>query len=394
MIFNYQTKTIYIERNKHSMTKLTDEIKDLFRRVRNALGAPVRNVQLTDEQLCDLLTDCISDYAEKVQNWLVENQWMNLYGKNISSTDMAYAMSVRTFDMAKDYSYYFSKEVGLQQRGPWELKKDFIEIEHGKQVYILPAGREINSVMWMNPPVTQAALFANYAGIDVGFGGGYAQMAGGGTSGPIGGYYVMPAADIAYLSTDMTYKQRLLKSDLVYKITAGPNGTRLLHLLSTPGSTMSFNHAGIVGGGLGLVGCTVWYTYYDVNTSEDADECRRMNPDVILTPDQVPLSKIDYAYLNEPTKAIIRQLLVAKSKNTLGIIRGTFSGKVSIPQAEMTMDYQMLLSQGEKEWDKTMENLDKRLERMSPSNMMKAQAELAQSINEINKFTPLSIYIV
>jgi len=376
------------------MTKLTDEIKDLFRRVRNALGAPVRNVQLTDEQLCDLLTDCISDYAEKVQNWLVENQWMNLYGKNISSTDMAYAMSVRTFDMAKDYSYYFSKEVGLQQRGPWELKKDFIEIEHGKQVYILPAGREINSVMWMNPPVTQAALFANYAGIDVGFGGGYAQMAGGGTSGPIGGYYVMPAADIAYLSTDMTYKQRLLKSDLVYKITAGPNGTRLLHLLSTPGSTMSFNHAGIVGGGLGLVGCTVWYTYYDVNTSEDADECRRMNPDVILTPDQVPLSKIDYAYLNEPTKAIIRQLLVAKSKNTLGIIRGTFSGKVSIPQAEMTMDYQMLLSQGEKEWDKTMENLDKRLERMSPSNMMKAQAELAQSINEINKFTPLSIYIV
>lgn len=305
---------------------------------------------------------------------------------------MAYAMSVRTFDMAQDYSYYFSKEVGLQQRGPWELKKDYIEIEPGKQVYVIPAGREINSVMWMNPPVTQAALFANYAGIDVGFGGGYAQMAGGGTSGPIGGYYVMPAADIAYLSTDMTYKQRLLKSDLVYKITAGPNGTRLLHLLSTPGSTMSFNYAGVVGGGLGLVGCTVWYTYYDATTTEEADECRRVNPDVILTPDQVPLSKLDYTYLNEPTKAIIRQLLTAKAKITLGNIRGTFSGKVSIPQAEMTMDYQMLHSQGEREWEKTMEKLDARLERMSPTNMMKTQAELAQSLNDINKFIPLGIY--
>ena len=92
--------------------------------------------------MCALLNTCIEDYAEKVQNWLVENQWMNLYGKNITSTDMAYALSVRTFDMAQDYSYYFSKEVGLQQRGPWELKKDFIEIEPGKQVYIIPAGHK------------------------------------------------------------------------------------------------------------------------------------------------------------------------------------------------------------------------------------------------------------
>jgi hypothetical protein len=376
------------------MTKITEEIKNLFYRVRIELGAPVRTIHIDDETLCGLLSNCVSDYAERVQNWLVENQWMNLYGKNISNTDMAYALSVRSFDMAKDYSYYFSKEVGLQQRGPWELKKDFIEIEPGKQVYIIPEGREINSVMWMNPPTTQASLFANYAGIDVGFGGGYAQMGGGGTSGPIGGYYVMPAADIAYLATDMTYKQRLLKSDLVYKITAGPNGTRLLHLLSTPGSTMSFNYAGVNGGGLGLVGCTVWYTYYDVNSKEEADNCRRENEDVILTPDQVPLSQIDYTYLNEPTKALIRQLLTAKAKIVEGNIRGTFSGKVNIPQAEMTMDYQMLHSQGEKEWDKTMEKLDQRLERMSAANVMKTQAELAENLNKVNQYIPMGIYTI
>ena len=376
------------------MTKITDEIKNLFNRVRIELGAPVRTVQLTDEQLCALLENCIEDYAEKVQNWAIEGQWMNLEGKSINNMDIAYAMSVRSFDFAKDYSYYFSKEVGLQQRGPWELKKDFIEIEAGKQVYVIPSGREINSVMWMNPPTTQASLFANYAGIDVGFGGGYAQMAGGGTSGPIGGYYVMPAADIAYLATDMTYKQRLLKSDLVYKITAGPNGTRLLHLISTPGSNMSFSYAGVNGGGLGLVGCTVWYTYYDITSNEEADECRRMNSDVIITPDQVPLNKIDYAFLNEPTKAIIRQLLTAKAKKTLGIIRGTFSGKVSIPQAEMSMDYQMLLTQGEQEWEKTMEKLDQRLERMSPGAMIDLQLKIAQGTNEINKYVPLGIYVI
>lgn len=376
------------------MTKITEEIKDLFQRVRVELGAPIRTVQLTDEQLCSLLENCIGDYAEKVQNWVIEHQWISLAGKSITSADITYALSVRTLDLAQQYSYPYSKEVGLQQRGPWELKKDFIEIEAGKQVYVIPAGREINSVMWMNPPTTQASLFANYAGIDVGFGGGYAQMGGGGTSGPIGGYYVMPAADIAYLATDMTYKQRLLKSDLVYKVTAGPDGTRLLHLLSTPGSKLSFSYAGINGGGLGLVGCTVWYTYYDVTNDEDADECRRNNPNVIITPDQVPLNKIDYTFLNEPTKNIVRQLLTAKAKKTLGIIRGTFTGKVSIPQAEMTMDYQMLLTQGEQEWNKTMESLEKRLERMDPYETLKKEAQAAQNLNDINKFIPLGIYTI
>ena len=108
----------------------------------------------------------------------------------------------------------------------------------------------------------------------------------------------------------------------------------------------------------------------------------------------VSLARVDLPQPLEPTKAIVRQLLTAKAKITLGNIRGTFSGKVSVPQAEMTMDYQMLHSQGEKEWEKTMEKLDNRLERMSPANMMKVQAELAQSLNDINKFIPLGIITI
>ena len=285
------------------MTKITDEIKDLFTKVRMELGAPVRTVQLTDEQLCHYLESCVSDYAERIQSWLVESQWMNLYGKNVTTTDMAYAMSVRSFDMAKDYSYYFSKDVGLQQRGPWELKKDFIEIERGKQVYVIPAGREINSVMWMNPPTTQMALFANYAGMNMGFGHGLGQVGGINNNGIMGGYYVMPAADIAYMATDMTYKNRLLKSDLVYKVTAGPDGTRLLHLLSTPGSKLSFGFDGISNGWLGLIGCTVWYTYYDVESAEDADNsfCRLIKISIIYLVEWDLIRRKYYIRIHSPT---------------------------------------------------------------------------------------------
>jgi hypothetical protein len=373
--------------------RVTEEIQRLFKQVRTACGAPIMEVQLEDTMLCDLLEMCIEDYAEKVQNWLIENQWATLHGKNVSNTDMAFALSTRTLDMMKDYSYWFSKQVGLQQNGPWELKKDFITIEQGKQCYLIPAGREINKVMYVTPPATNAALFANYGGLDIGFGGGFAQI-GGGAYGPIGGFYTAPAADVAYLATDLTYKNRLLRSDLVYKVTAGPEGTKILHLLSTPGSKLSFGYMGGVGTGIGLVGCEVWYTYYDVNSADEADECRMANPDVILSPDQVPLNKLDYAYFNEPTKVIIRQLLVAKAKETLGIVRGTYSGKVGIPQAELALDYQMLLTQGQQEWQKTMENLEKRLERMSPANMLETQAKIVQQTLEIQKHIPLGIYTI
>lgn len=379
------------------MTKITDEIRDLFKKCRSALGAPLVEIEITDGQLCDLLDLAVEDYAERVQNWIIKNQWATLYGKNLSqmsNLDLAFALSMRTLDLSKDYSYWFSKEAGYQQRGHWELKKDFVTIEAGKQNYLIPAGREINSVMWCNPSTSQAALYANYGGLDtLGFAGGYGQ-AGGGSYGPIGGFYIAQSSDIAYMATDLAYKNRLLRGDLTYKVTAGPNGTHILHLFSTPGSKLTFGSSFTANGSLSLVGCEVWYTYYDVSSAEDADLCRRENPEVIISPDQIPLKKMDYAFFNDPTKTIVRKLFFAKVKQTLGLTRGKFSGRISIMEAEANLDYMMLINQGEKEYDAAMEELTKRLEEMSPYEVMKKNAELTQNMLEILKQKPMGIFAI
>lgn len=370
---------------------IDEEKKKLFKQVRTRLGGGSRRIELTDDDLCDLLEQCVGDYAEKVQNWIIENQWATLYGKDLSNTDLAFAMSVRTLDYVKDYSYWFSKEVGLQQRGPWELKKDFFEIEKGKQVYIVPAGREINKVLYTTPPVTQTAVYANYAnlGYGIGFGGDFAQL--GGTA--MNGFYSLPAYDTVLLAADLSFKNKLLRGDLTYKVTAGPDGTKLIHLMSTPGSKLSFGFGGPSAGLYGLVGCHVWYTYYDVSGS-DVDECRKLNPDVLISPDQVPLEDMDYNYLNGPTKTIVRQLLVAMAAQTLAMIRGKFSGKISIPLAEANMDYQMLLNLANQERQETMQKLEERLTRMSPYEVMKKQAELVESMMQAKKGVPLGIMAI
>lgn len=379
------------------MIKVTKDIDALFKLVRSALGAPVRSVELTDEQLCDLLSIAIQDYSERVQNEIIANQWMGFYGKNVTNAkELMYGFMMRNLDLTKQYSYWFSKQVGLQQEGPWELKKDFVTIEAGKQVYVIPSGRTINKVMYVNPPMTDTALFANYMGGGVGFMPGLGQVgAGYGYGGGLGGFYTTQAMDVAYMAADLNFKSRLFRGDLTYKVTAGPDGTHLLHLMSTPGSKLSFGFAGAgVNGGIGLIGCEVWYTYYDTSNG-DEDECMLYHADdVILSPDQVPMENMQYEFLNEPAKVIVRQLLIAKAKQTLGLIRGKFSGKVNIPQAEMTMDYQMLTQQGKEEYDAAMDALMKRLERMRPVNMMKEQAELMENNVKLQQYTPLGIYVI
>ena len=378
------------------MTKITDEIRELFELARTSLGAPVVAVELTDKQLCDLLQIAIGDYASRVQTEVIMNNWIGFYGKNITnSKELSMAFMTRSLDLSKEYSYWFSKQVGLQQEGPWELKKDFITIEEGKQVYVVPAGRTINKVMYVNPPMTDTALFANYMGGGVGWMPGLGQVgAGYGYGGGLGGFYTTQAMDVAYMAADLNFKSRLFRGDLTYKVTAGPDGTHLIHLISTPGSKLSFGWSGIRNGGIGIVGCEVWYTYYDTSDGSE-DECMRYHADdVVLSFDQVPMNQVDFAFLNEPAKVIVRQLFIAKAKQTLGNIRGKFSGKVNIPQAEMTLDYQMLIQQGKEEWDAAMDNLMKMLERMRPVNVMKENSELLENNNKILGYTPLGIYVI
>lgn len=388
----------YLYSRPFTMTKITNEIKDLFKQVRSLLGAGVRSVELTDDDLCELFDASLGDVMEKIKGEVIANNWMSFYGKKMTNAqELTYAFTTRGLDMTKDYSYWFSKQVGLQAGGPWELKKDFITIEEGRQVYIIPSGRTVNKVMYVNPPMTDTALFANYMGGGVGFMPGLGQVgAGYGYGGGLGGFYTTQAADVAFMAADLNFKSRLFRGDLVYKITAGPDGTHLLHLMSTPGSKLSFGFAGSSpSGGIGLIGCEIWYTYYDTVSEEDEADCMRYHADdVILSPDQVPMEKMDYAFLNEPTKVIVRQILTARAKQTLGLIRGKFSGKVSIPQAEMTMDYAMLIQQGDAEYQRTMESLEKRLERLRPANMMEEQAKLVENQNKIMSYTPLGIYAI
>lgn len=382
--------------------QLTEEIQKLFRIVRTKIGGNVRQVELDDNTLMDLLDYVIQQYDMVVQSWIIEANWLNMLGKSTASLlqspqELSFAMTFGSLDFSKDYSQWFSKDVGLQQRGSkYELKKDFFKIEKGKQCYLVPAGREINKVLWVTPSTTKVGMMGSPLQIG-GFGYGvgvYGDM----FMGTPGGFLVGGIYDAALTAVDIKNKNKFMRGDLTYKVTALETGEHLIHLMSVPGSPNQLR-GGVADDSMGwnhYTGCEVWYTYYDVGTNQDdIDDCRRQNSDsVILTPDQVPMNASSYELMNPQGKATIAQLLLAEAMQTIGFIRGYSSGQISIPEATMTLDYNMLLNQGKELHDTTLNDLKERLQRMLPANIMKNYADMSDSLMNILKNKPLGMYII
>ena len=161
------------------------ERSKIYTRIKHLLGAPLRSVEVTDEMMDSLMELSIQDYEQYVLNWLIDSQWVNLVNLNMTEKSVAKALITRTMDFEQQFSYSYSKIVGLQAEGPWVLKKDYIVLEQNKQNYEIPAGREINEVLWFsNQPWTAFGLggIGGFGGVGLGGGGGAGAASTTGTS--------------------------------------------------------------------------------------------------------------------------------------------------------------------------------------------------------------------
>ena len=135
------------------------ERTQLYTRLRHLLGAPLRSVELEDEQLDSLLELSIEDYSQYVQDFLIESQWTSLYNLNMSEQSLSRAFITRSLDYETRYTYAYSKIVGLQAGGDWVLKKDYVDLVPNQQIYEIPAGREVNELLWFMRAELNNSLF-------------------------------------------------------------------------------------------------------------------------------------------------------------------------------------------------------------------------------------------
>ena len=363
---------------------------ELYNKLRHLLGAPLRSVELENEQLDSLLELSIDDYSQYIQDWLIESQWSNLWGLNLETDSLSRAFITKSLNFEERYTYAYSKIVGLQAGGDWELKKDYIQLQPNQQIYEIPAGRELNELLWFTPSTLNNILFDPWSfgalgGTGIGGPGGFSQMGGSGS------YFMMPAFDMLLRMQEINIQRRIIGGDLTYRVTALPEGKKAIHLMNTPGGKFDFGNSTLMRG-------KVWYWYYDT-TDGGRDKCLADNPDIIKLPSDVPFQKVSWISLNNPAQIWVRRWFFAYAKETLARVRGKFSGNLKTPDSELTLDYTSLATEAKDEKAKLIEELigaEGRLTRLRPDKVMEREALLAENLNKIKKLTAMSrqIYVI
>jgi hypothetical protein len=357
------------------------ERSKLYKRIRNLLGAPLRGVELEDEMMDSLMELSIQDYAQHVNDWLIESQWSSLYGLNLDEQSVTRAFTTRSLDWETQYTYSYSKIVGLQTGGDYVLKKDYIDLVNNQQIYEIPAGRELNELLWFSRAELDAAYFdpfmggfGGFGGIGLGGGAGFSQM------GTTGNYYITPAFDILLRMQDINIKRRIITGELTYRVTALPEGKKALHLMNVPGGKFDF-------GNIKHQGYRVWYWYYD---TFDREDCLKKNPDIVKLPSDVPIDEIRWDELNSPAQTWVRRWFTAYCKETLAKVRGKYSGNLKTPDSEVTLEWQSLNTEAKDEKTILWEELKARLERLRPEKQWEIKGVMAENMNKALKYRPFT----
>ena len=260
-----------------------------------------------------------------------------------------------------------------------------------QQIYEIPAGREINELLWFTPSTLNNVFFDPWSFGGLGSGGlggsgGFAQM---GTAG--GSYFMTPVFDMLLRMQEVNIQRRIIAGDLTYRITALPDGKKAIHLMQTPGGKFDFGNAQMTQG-------KVWYWYYDTEGS-DRDKCLKDNPDIIKLPSDVPFDELSWADLNNPSRQWVRRWFIAYVKETLARIRGKYSGNLKTPDSELTLDYTSLATEAKDEKTKLIEELigaEGRLTRLKPEKVMEREALMSDNLNKQLKFRafPRPLYVI
>jgi hypothetical protein len=353
------------------------EKEKLYTQVFHLLGMPVRGIELTEEQMDTFIELSISEYEQYVSDWLIESQWSALAGLDVDTQSLARAFTTRSLDYETQYTHSYSKIVGLQAGGNSELKKDFIELVEGQQMYTIPAGREINELLWFSRSELTDSVIDPFLGGFGGLGGvagsgGFAQMANSGS------YFMMPAFDLLLRMQDRSIKNRIIGGDLTYRITAGPENTKIIHLYNVPGGRFDFQNA--------KRNYRVWYWYYETT---DRDTCLEQNKDVIKLPSDIETEELTWGSLNKPAKNWVRKYLIAYAKEGLARIWGKFSGDLQVPDSQVKLDYSSLLTEAKDEKLKLIEELSQRLERLRPEKILERKGNEAENLNKSLKYRPI-----
>ena len=386
------------------------QISRIYRRIRRKLGEPVMGVELEDEQLEESLCEAIEEYSSYIHQWALENRLSQMLGLP-NEIDFTLKFVSQNFGFERTFSTAYAEQVnglgGINSNR--ELKLASITLTAGTQDYIIPAGQELNEVLWFTPNFINLFGLDPFANSNIAFSEFGASFAGHTL------YHVMPVYDTILTAQAAELRNKVRGSEYSYRVRGGANGTKVISLYPIPriNTTAGVGASNMgIGGGAGTPG-TLFYYYYDklgiggndalsgntanpgyTGSTNSIDGLPNQGNGLVSGPSDAKLYNIRYNELNDPAKTWVKKYAQANAKELLGLgVRGKFSGELPIPDASLTLNSGDLITNGREDMRLLKEELRDLLDRLNYKALLENNALMQEYVNKTLSFGPLPIYI-
>lgn len=365
-----------------SYTISDPEVLALSGYVASMFGAPVVTVELHPSHYVTAFNKSIEEYSSYITQWAIKANIANALGLD-SATDFTRRWVAQNFEFAKSFAQAYSEQVNAGGRVP--VYKDYFTLEEGKQIYYLPDDIVINEVMWQEPPAITRYLVDpnnNPAWVNFEFGWGYMGHS---------YMYVVPAYFSIQLANATEMRWKIWRGDYTYAIRpAGADPTRTGASGDYSGMTRNAVYIYPTPKGIAGAGVRVWY-FYKKQDEMNAYANQELGS-VVHNPGTIQMDEIPYSAFNSTSKRWVDKYAYAMCKEQLGNIRSKFS-ELPIPDATVTMDGELLRSEGLEAQQQLKEYLLDELEKMEVSALIESDANSAENINRHLSFIPNKIYL-
>ena len=341
------------------------------------LGYPIMAIELQSGSFYACFEEAVTEYSAQVNQFNITDNLLHLQGQSTGSSlthqNITPSMG-RNIRLAEEYGT--AADVG----GSVPFHTGSIDITSGSQIYDIDElftnvsasgadGIEIRRIYHGQTPAIRR-FFDPYA--TTGYGTqNLVEGFGFGSYSPAVTFTLMPIFEDLLRVQAIELNDEIRKSAYSFQVM----GSKLRIF---PNPTEDFN---------------LWFDYVkksDLNSSTRTPFSGSLN--TISDFSNVPYDNMKYAQINDVGKQWIRKFGLALARESLGSVRGKY-GNIPIPNGETTLDGDALRNEAVAEKEALKAELREMLEKTSQRNLLEADRDSSQMLQEKLGKVPLPIYI-
>ncbi|MDA0777803.1 MAG: hypothetical protein O3C19_01910, partial [Bacteroidetes bacterium] len=365
------------------LSSLSAEATGIVKYVRHSFGEPKIPVELDNKQIFTMFENANIEYAATINKYEATNRMTNILGLSRSAgNDLTNKLPHQTLDYLMRLANPFATEAGVG--GVQNFRKAYVTVTNARTDYDmlndfidydteLPVSAYVNSVngakislrkVWHNNPSSINRYYDPFASNNF-----MAQEFQYESYNADTNFYIYPVYADMLRANAIETTDKVRRSNYSY----WAQGSKLRILPVTPRDVK------------------VWIEY-----TGDMDP---FNPDFAISGGDpsvtgitgihnVPVTDVSYDQLNSVAKHWIREMCLASCMVVLGRIRRKFSS-IPIPNGEIQLDGDQLVSEGIEKQQMLREELKELMDKTSDLEMMRADSEMYEMVEQQMQKIPL-----